>query len=62
MALIQPLAWEPPYAMGATLERQKTGGKKEALKTHPFVIKVDFSIQDFQINLRWLIETRINIC
>ena len=22
-ALIQPLAWEPPYAMGVTLKRQK---------------------------------------
>ena len=26
---IQPLAWEPPYAMGAALKRQKTNKKKE---------------------------------
>ena len=26
-APIQPLAWEPPYAMGATLERQKQTNK-----------------------------------
>ena len=23
MALIQPLAWEPPYALGVALKRQK---------------------------------------
>ena len=29
IALIQPLAWEPPYAAGAALKRQKTKKKKE---------------------------------
>ena len=28
-ALIQPLAWEPPYAMDAALKRQKEKKKKE---------------------------------
>ena len=28
-ALIHSLAWEPPYAMGAALKRQKTEKKKE---------------------------------
>ena len=28
-ALIQPLAWEPPYAVGAVLKRQKDGKKKK---------------------------------
>ena len=27
VALIGPLAWEPPYAMGADLKRQKTKNK-----------------------------------
>ena len=28
-ALIGPLAWEPPYAMGVALKRQKKKKKKE---------------------------------
>ena len=28
-ALIRPLAWEPPYAMGAALKGQKTKKKKK---------------------------------
>ena len=28
VALIQPLAWEPPYATGTALKRQKTNQKK----------------------------------
>ena len=28
-ALIRPLAWEPPYAMGAALKRQKKKKKVE---------------------------------
>ena len=27
MALIRPLAWEPPYASGATLEKKQTNEK-----------------------------------
>ena len=30
-ALIRPLAWEPPYAEGAALKRQKAKKKKEKL-------------------------------
>ena len=29
IAPIQPLAWEPPYAVGETLKRQKKDKKKE---------------------------------
>ena len=28
-ALIRPLAWEPPYAVGAALKRQKTKDKNK---------------------------------
>ena len=28
-ALIQPLAWEPPHAVGAALKRQKTKTNKQ---------------------------------
>ena len=31
IALIQPLAWEPPYAMGATLKKTLFKRKKEKL-------------------------------
>ena len=31
-APIQPLAWEPPYAVGATLEKMKREGKKKKKK------------------------------
>ena len=31
VALIRPLAWEPPYAVGAALERQKTKKKKKKI-------------------------------
>jgi len=29
VTLIRPLAWEPPYAVGAALKRQKTKKKKK---------------------------------
>ena len=31
-APIQPLAWEPPYAMGAVLEKEKRQKKKERIR------------------------------
>ena len=31
-ALIEPLAWEPPYAVGATLEKAKRQKKKKEKK------------------------------
>ena len=31
IAPIGPLAWEPPYAMGAAMKRQKTKKKKKVL-------------------------------
>ena len=32
VALIRPLAWEPPYAVGAALKRQKGKKKKKKKK------------------------------
>ena len=32
VALIRPLAWEPPYSMDAALKRQKTKKKKKKRK------------------------------
>ena len=32
VAQIRPLAWEPPYAVGAALKRQKTRKKKKKKK------------------------------
>ena len=32
IALIRPLAWEPPFASGAALKRQKTKDKKKKKK------------------------------
>ena len=34
-ALIRPLAWEPPYAMGAALKRQKEKKKKNVKQKNP---------------------------
>ena len=40
-ALIRPLAWEPAYAVGAALKRQKTKKKKKKKKaTNPFNCEV----------------------
>ena len=33
-ALIRPLAWEPPYAVGAALKRQKDQKKKKKKEEH----------------------------
>ena len=35
VAPAQPLAWEPPYAEGAALKRQKTGKKKKKTACDP---------------------------
>ena len=42
-ALIQPLAWEPPYAMGAALKRQK----KKEIKMCIFLMKETQASSDF---------------
>ena len=39
-ALIWPLAWEPPYAAGADLERQKTKKNKKT-ETESFEAKIE---------------------
>ena len=38
-AMIQPLAWEPPYAVGVALKRKKTKKKKKQHKSElvPFL-------------------------
>ena len=41
-ALVQPLAWEPPYAMGVDLKRQKsktTKNKQTKKPKHSFVLE-----------------------
>ena len=35
---IQPLAWEPPYATGAALKRQKTKKEKEKKKSKKLLV------------------------
>jgi len=34
VALIRPLVWEPPYAAGVALKRQKTKGKTTTTTRH----------------------------
>ena len=34
VAPIQPVAWEPPYAMGVALKRQKRKSKSASQTTH----------------------------
>ena len=34
VALIQPIAWEPPYALGATLKAEEKKKIKKKKKTH----------------------------
>ena len=42
-APVRPLAWEPPYAMGAALKRQKKKKKKKTKKRKP----CSFSQKDY---------------
>ena len=39
-ALIRPLAWETPYAMGAAPKRQKKKKKKKGQKKTPISLKL----------------------
>ena len=39
VALIRPLAWEPPYAMGAALEKAKRQKKKKLFYMNFLMIK-----------------------
>ena len=39
MALIRPLAWEPPYDVGAALEKTKTKNKKQKPTLFPLIKK-----------------------
>ena len=39
-APIRPLAWEPPYAMGAALKRQKTKKKKNDATSKGLISKI----------------------
>ena len=47
-ALIQPLAWEPPYAMGAALKRPKK--KKKKMHVHDFIkyCSINLTVLKFQ--------------
>ena len=37
--LVQPLAWEPPYVVGATLKRQKKKEKRKKGKQRNYLLK-----------------------
>ena len=39
MAAIRPLAWEPPYAAGAALEKAKSKKKKKKKKKNMLSVK-----------------------
>ena len=39
-APIRPLVWEPPYAAGAALKRQKTKKEKKELTVHVLIINM----------------------
>ena len=46
-ALMQPLTWEPPYAMDAALKKRKTKTKKQTNKTKngvPIITKINISV------------------
>jgi len=43
VARIRPLAWEPPYAMGTALKRQKTGEKKKKKRINSQEIMTGFA-------------------
>ena len=72
--LIRPLAWEPPYARGAALKRQKTKRRKRNKKKllipncllkdckiciFEFLLHVSFTL--FEPILKQLYETSIDI-
>ena len=42
LALIRPLAWEPPYAVGAALKRQKDQKKKKINLRSAHPMKISF--------------------
>ena len=59
-ALIRPLSWEPPYAVGAALEKdKKTKKKKKNLAVHGlcscFSSSVSFSNITFFGDLLWIL-------
>ena len=45
-ALIQPLAWEPPHAAGAALEKAKTHTQKKKAQSYSRVISNDGECED----------------
>ena len=55
LAPIGPLAWEPPYAPGATLKRQKTNKKKKKKEN---IAKIDIT----QISLKSRFSKLSKLC
>ena len=49
MAPVRPLVWEPPYATGAALKRQKK--KKKVYFTHSYLICF-LNLHPFEANLK----------
>ena len=48
-ALIRPLAWEPPYATGAALEKEKKKKKTKNIYTQVIQSSVDGHLDCFHI-------------
>ena len=53
-ALIGPLAWDPPYAVGAALKRQKDKRKKKKKKRFPK--KVPVKVEGIFLGYRRILE------
>ena len=52
VALIQPLAWEPPHTAGVALKSEKKEKKKKKKKALPVLVYPDLLIQQLHLLLR----------
>ena len=53
VALIRPLAWEPPHAVGEALKRQKQNKQKTQDDERQVLLDVGLIIGLYQINCIW---------
>ena len=54
VALIVPLAWEPPYAMGAALEKDKKKKKKNCGKNKTKIKQPIIKVQLLRTYFLWI--------
>ena len=62
VALTRPLAWEPPYASGATLKGQKQKKKTVLGQLSSYLEKesdICTSLQQTRINLNWITDLNV---